>query len=165
MTVLKCQLWTNVLVLLIDLFHDDIPFICFSIYVNEPLWSHLKQTIIVLYFAHANEIRKANFHTYKRSMMSSLLILKDDFDVQFCRVQIFQCVVYVRVLLGSHLKIMEKPPCPYPPPPPPAKTAGIYIWIVNLIVHVTVTGANEDEAGLTLFDTALPPFYVNPYYS
>ena len=92
-TVLKCRLWTNVLVLLIDFFHDDISFICFSIYVNEPPWSRLKQTIIVLYFVHANEVRKANFHTYKRSMMSSLLILKDDFDVQFCRVQIFQCVV------------------------------------------------------------------------
>ena len=38
--------------------------------------------------------------------MSSLLILKDDFDVQFCRVQIFQCVVKMRVLLGSRLKIM-----------------------------------------------------------
>ena len=32
---------------------------------------------------------------------------------------------------------------PLPPSPPPAKTAGIYIRIVNLIVHVTVTGANE----------------------
>ena len=106
LTVLKCRLWTNVLVLLIDFFHNDIPFICFSIYVNEPPWSRLKQTIIVLYFVHANEVRKANFHTYKRSMMSSLLILKDDFDVQFCRVQIFQWVVKMRVLLGSHLKIM-----------------------------------------------------------
>ena len=65
LTVLKCRLWTNVLLLLIDLFHNDIPFICVLIHVNESPWSRLK-LIILLYFAHANKVRKANFHTYKR---------------------------------------------------------------------------------------------------
>ena len=31
-------------------------------YLNEPFWSRVKMRII-LYFAHANEVRKANYHT------------------------------------------------------------------------------------------------------
>ena len=33
--------------------------------INEPFWPRLKVPTI-LYFAHANEVRKANYNTYKR---------------------------------------------------------------------------------------------------
>ena len=36
-------------------------------------------------------------------------------------------------------------------PHTPAKTADIYIWIVNLMVHFTVTGASEAEVDLVWY--------------
>ena len=33
-------------------------------YINDPFWSRLKERIL-LYFAHANGVRKADYHTYK----------------------------------------------------------------------------------------------------
>ena len=39
-------------------------YLFFYMYVNEPCWSRLKVRIL-LYCAHANEVRKASYHTYK----------------------------------------------------------------------------------------------------
>ena len=39
-------------------------YLFFCMYVNEPCWSPLKVRIL-LYCAHANEVRKASYHTYK----------------------------------------------------------------------------------------------------
>lgn len=48
-----------------DLYRNGGPlYLFFHMYVNEPFWTRLKVRII-LYFAHANEERKANCPTYK----------------------------------------------------------------------------------------------------
>ena len=39
-------------------------YLFFHMYINEPFWSRLKVRIL-LYFAHADEVRKADYHTYK----------------------------------------------------------------------------------------------------
>ena len=39
-------------------------YLLFHMYINEPFWSRLKVRIL-LHFAHANGVRKADYHTYK----------------------------------------------------------------------------------------------------
>ena len=36
-------------------------------YINEPFWSRLEVRIL-LYFVPADEVRKADYHTYKRML-------------------------------------------------------------------------------------------------
>ena len=37
-------------------------------HITEPFWSRLEVRIL-LYFAHADEVRKADYHTYKRMLI------------------------------------------------------------------------------------------------
>ena len=38
-------------------------YLFFHMFINEPFWSRLNVRIL-LYFAHADEVRKADYHTY-----------------------------------------------------------------------------------------------------
>ena len=44
-------------------------YLFFHVYINEPFWSRLKVRIL-LYFAHADEVRKADYHIYKRMLIA-----------------------------------------------------------------------------------------------
>lgn len=43
-------------------------YLFFHMYINEPFWSRLNVRIL-LYFAHVDEVRKADDHTYKRVLI------------------------------------------------------------------------------------------------
>ena len=44
-------------------------YLFFHTYINEPFWSRLEVRII-LYLTHANGVRKADYHTYKKYILT-----------------------------------------------------------------------------------------------
>ena len=41
-------------------------YLFFHMYMNEPFWPESLKVRILLYFAHANKVKMANYNTYKR---------------------------------------------------------------------------------------------------